>query len=270
MATTSDRHQPTVVALGQLLDPTTGNLQTSGLRNCVSVIHESLFDGCNQNLRNTTWAAIALSLTCCASQIPEWPPGIFLDHPRPGDIAGAPPLRPVTADGLALTKKYEQFRSHLYNDVANFCTIGYGHLVERFSCNGSEQPDFLRGITEERGEVILTGDMTIAQHAVQITLPRSWQALTDREYSAICDFVFNVGSEKFRTSHLQDALENDDLARVAPELRRWVYAGGKRRTNLVERREAEITLFFEGIQQPRPRPGDLDNTPVDILVGEVH
>ena len=59
------------------------------------------------------------------------------------------PKRTVSDGGLDLIAKWEGFREHLYNDIADHCTIGYGHLVHKGKCNGSEtRPEFKSGLKE--------------------------------------------------------------------------------------------------------------------------
>jgi len=213
------------------------------------------------------WAlALLVELCSCAHTAQTWTAGIFLDRQRPEDREVATIPRPLIPDGIMLTKRFEQFRSGLYNDAAHFCTIAYGHLIERFPCNGSESTEFISGVTEERGSELLSADMTIAQRAVMRALPNS--ALTDQQFAALCDFVFNVGGDKFAGSTLHLVVERGEFSRVAPELRRWVLAGGQYQRGLEKRREAEIALFFTGIPRPVERPSDIFSPKIDILIGE--
>src|SRR5437870_8864319 len=56
-----------------------------------------------------------------------------------------PPLRHsrgVYGPGLTLTKNSEGFRPRPYNDAAQYCTVGYGHLIRLAPCDGSEPPEF--------------------------------------------------------------------------------------------------------------------------------
>ena len=93
--------------------------------------------------------------------------------------------------------------------------------------------------------------------------------LTDGQYGALCDFVFNVGVGNFRTSTLRKRVNARDFDRVPFEFRRWVYAGGRKLAGLAKRREKEISLFFEEIGIPRALPpADVDLTPIDIRSGE--
>jgi lysozyme len=109
--------------------------------------------------------------------------------------------------------------------------------------------------------------MATAQNTVleAISLPMS-----DWQYAALADFVFNVGSSNFRTSTLLRVINAGDTAQVAPQLRRWVFAGGKLLRGLQTWREREIELFFEGQQQPRGAGPEKELPPIDIRAGEKH
>jgi lysozyme len=175
-------------------------------------------------------------------------------------------LRPVFPPGINLTKLSESWVPHLYNDAAKYCTIGYGHLVTRAPCDGTEPPQFLKGLTKPEGSDLLVHDMGTSQYAVMqaVLVP-----LTDGQFAALCDFTFNVGSANFRKCTLLQLVNSKDLERIPSQFRRWVMAGGKAWPGLKQRREREIDLFFEGISMPRglPAPGE-DLSPIDIRTGQ--
>ena len=175
-------------------------------------------------------------------------------------------LRPVFPAGINLTKSSESWVPHLYNDAAKYCTIGYGHLVKRAPCDGTEPPRFQKGLTEPEGSDLLVRDMGTSQYAVMQAVVAP---LTDGQFAALCDFTFNVGSSNFRNSTLLQLVNAKDLARIPAQFRRWVMAGGKTWPGLKQRREHEIEIFFEGIPVPRalPRPGG-DLSPIDIRKGQ--
>jgi GH24 family phage-related lysozyme (muramidase) len=172
-------------------------------------------------------------------------------------------LRRVYAAGLTLTKKSEGWSASLYNDVARYCTIGYGHLIKKAPCDGSEPAEFRNGLTEPRGEALLIGDMASAQSTVVSAVTAT---LTDGQFAALTDFVFNVGSANFRTSTLLRVVNAGETDGVPVQLRRWVLAKGKVWPGLQTRREGEIDLYFEGL--PRPPASTEITTPIDVFTGE--
>ena len=192
--------------------------------------------------------------------------GIFLE---PEERAVLPPgveIRGIYDKGLELTKDSEGFRTHLYNDAAQYCTIAYGHLVKLAPCDGSEPEAFRRGVSEPEGTLLLRDDMEIAEVVVLTAVDVE---LTDGQYAALCDFVYNVGGGNFRRSTLRKVINRNDFDQVPFQFRRWVKAGGRELSGLKKRREREIDLFFENMYVPRamPREGE-DLSPIDIRQGE--
>jgi len=193
-------------------------------------------------------------------------PGIFLEPEYRAVLPEGIELRPVYQKGIDLTKLSEGFRGELYNDAAGYCTIGYGHLIKHARCDGSEPRTFRDGITEPEGEELLRTDMRTPRHAVMTAVSID---LTDGQYAALCDFVFNVGTGNFRSSTLLKRVNARRFDDVPFQFRRWVYAGGKPLAGLETRREREIELFFDGIGIPRAVPSpDEDLSPIDIRLGE--
>ena len=192
--------------------------------------------------------------------------GIFLEPEERFVLPPGVEIRPVFDKGIELTKVSEGFRSRLYNDAAGYCTIAYGHLLKKARCDGTEPEEFKRGVTEPRGTEILRKDMNRAEIAV---MRLATSELTEGQYGALCDFVFNVGSGNLTRSALLKVVNARQYDRVPFQFRRWIFAGGKELPGLKARREKEISLFFEGIGIPRAAPlADEDLTPIDIRTGE--
>jgi GH24 family phage-related lysozyme (muramidase) len=218
-------------------------------------------------------AAIGLVVGCEKAPEADYPsqgtltPGIFLDTEAERAVLPAGvEVRKVYDKGVELTKESEGFRSRQYNDAADYCTIGYGHLIKLAPCDGNEPSEFRAGISVPRGTEILRQDMEKAERGIMTLVDSD---LTDGQYGALCDFVFNVGVGNFRKSTLRRRVDARDFDRVPFEFRRWVYAGGRKLSGLAKRREKEITLFFEEIGIPRALPpADVDLSPIDIRSGE--
>jgi GH24 family phage-related lysozyme (muramidase) len=193
------------------------------------------------------------------------PPGELIEEARELPPQGFH-LRPLYQRGIALTKLSEGWVPHLYNDAVRYCTIGYGHLIQKAPCNGTEPKEFRNGITKLQGGGLLVGDLASSQYAVMSNVK---VALTDAQFAALTDFVFNVGSGNFQNSTLLKAVNSDEMDRVPGQLRRWVYAGDKLLTALQTRREREIDLFFEGLPKPKGLPLPNENqSPIDVNRGE--
>lgn len=190
-------------------------------------------------------------------------PGILLEPEDP--TSKGPPARKVYPKGIALTKVSEGFVPRLYHDAARYCTIGYGHLVQKAPCNGREPSEFRRGISEPRGESLLVSDMAIAQRAVERYVKAP---LTDGQYAALVDFTFNVGSGNLQRSTLLKVVNAGQHESVPFQMRRWTRAGGQVLRGLVTRRERAIALYFEGKAIPKQAPAGEEMSPLDIRAGE--
>jgi len=216
-------------------------------------------------LRSLAVGGAVILMTACSSA--PLTPGIFLDRPRPGDTAPVGPLRDINSEGYGLTRLSEAFKPRLYLDSVNYCSIAYGHLVWRHPCNGKEPESFRKGLTEPEGATLLVADMTLARKSLIQTLHDN-SALNDNQFAALCDFVYNVGGDHFRTSTLRQVIDQARYAEVPEQMRRWIWAGGKQQGGLVTRRNREIALFFKGQAITAPRPRDHQLTPIDITQGE--
>ena len=145
--------------------------------------------------------------------------------------------------GARFIGRFEGFRAHLYNDAAGHCTIGYGHLVHRGRCNGSESERFKRGLSEQEAAKLLRKDAQSAAVAVDrsVAVP-----LDQAQFDALVSFVFNLGAGAFQGSTLLRELNAGRYKEVPGQLDKWVHAGGTVLPGLVARRKAEGRLFSTG------------------------
>lgn len=137
----------------------------------------------------------------------------------------------VSAVGIGLIASYEGFVDHTYTDAVGVKTIGYGHTGADVKAGQT--------ITRKAAEELLVKDAN--EHWEQarkyITVP-----ITQGEADAYASFVFNVGVGNFKSSTLLKKLNAGDYAGACSQLKRWVYAGGKKLNGLVKRREAEYRM----------------------------
>jgi len=159
-------------------------------------------------------------------------------------LIGAAVPQELSRAGARFIAQFEGFRARLYNDPAGHCTIGYGHLVHRGRCNGTEPAEFRRGITEQRALGLLWSDARAAASELARSVR---QPLVQHQFDALVSFVFNVGAGAFRGSTLLRELNAGHYDAVPAQLNRWVYGGGGQPLpGLVRRRRAEGVLFAEG------------------------
>ncbi len=145
-------------------------------------------------------------------------------------------MRHITADGLALIKRFEGFESEIYRDAAGLSTIGYGHLIRE-----DERGLWDNGISRAEAERVLCADIEIAERAV---LRLMYVALSDGQFDALVSFSFNLGAGALQRSTLRRKVNREEHDEAPAEFRRWVWAGGRRLRGLVRRREAEIARYL--------------------------
>jgi GH24 family phage-related lysozyme (muramidase) len=150
----------------------------------------------------------------------------------------------TSENGLGMIKQFEGFRAQLYNDPAGHCTIGYGHLVHHGPCDGSESEEYRAGISETRATELLRQRLTPFEQTVNDAVTAG---LNQTQFDALTCFVFNVGSDAFHKSTLLRKLNQGQYDQVPVELNKWVHGGGKVLPGLVKRRQAEGTLFKDGL-----------------------
>lgn len=139
----------------------------------------------------------------------------------------------ISDAGLALIKQFEGLRLTTYKDVAGFPTIGYGHLLEP----GETYPD---GITEEQATTLLETDVQNAELCIGRLVKA---ALTQGQFDALVDFVFNLGALRLGQSTLLKYLNAGRYQDAGAQLLRWDYAGGKIQPGLLARRQSEAALW---------------------------
>jgi GH24 family phage-related lysozyme (muramidase) len=214
--------------------------------------------------------ALCATLAASCATIGDAPmPGVWLEPPtRGGALPPGMEWRSMGPRGLELTKVSEAFRAKVYNDPVGFCTVGYGHLIKRVRCDGTEPPEFLPSISKGAATRLLQEDLRIAEYPVLTEVSGDIE-LTETQFDALVDFVFNVGSNNFRQSTLLKVINAGEFHHVPAQLRRWVNANGKKLRGLVTRREREIELFMEGVGLPRGEVTvDEDLPAIDIRSGE--
>jgi len=139
----------------------------------------------------------------------------------------------LSAAGLELLKKSEGFRDRVYADIAGFRTIGFGHRLRA----GEE---YFGGITVEQAQAILAEDIGSAEAAVErlVRVP-----LTQGQFDALVDFVFNLGAGRLASSTLLGYLNAGKYDAAAWQLLAWDHAGSREIAGLKLRRESEFRLW---------------------------
>ena len=143
----------------------------------------------------------------------------------------------LSSAGLELLKKSEGLRETIYADIAGFKTIGFGHRL----LPGEAFPN---NIDLEQAESILHRDIAAAEDAVTrlVKVP-----LSQGQFDALVDFVFNLGAGRLASSTLLKYLNSCRYSEAAWQLLAWDHAGSKEVAGLKTRREAEFRLWSENL-----------------------
>ena len=142
-------------------------------------------------------------------------------------------------NGLHLTEQFEGCKLNAYPDPATNgdpWTIGYGHT-------GAEVHKGMT-ITQEQAEELLMQDVKKAAATVNAKVTTD---ITQEEFDALVDFVFNVGAGNFAGSTLLRKINAGDMEGAALEFEKWDMAAGKHMAGLLKRRHAEAEEFLSGI-----------------------
>lgn len=152
----------------------------------------------------------------------------------------------LSPSGFQLITKFEGFRPVTYLDAAGLRTIGYGHKL-------LPGENFHDGLTESEARDLLARDAAAAEQAVTrfVRYP-----LTQGQFDALVDFVFNLGAGRLSTSSLLRELNDGHIGAAALEFLKWDHCGGKENRGLKARREAEMRLFLESDPATSPLPKD--------------
>lgn len=148
----------------------------------------------------------------------------------------------ISANGVALLKRFEGLELEAYQDIAGVWTIGYGHTE-------TAQPGMK--ISEREAEELLKRDLRPREDAVSRLTKTS---LNQNEFDALVSFVYNVGENAYKNSTARRRLNSGDRVGAAEALTWWNKAtvNGVLRevTGLTRRRAAERALFLEPVNPP--------------------
>lgn len=139
----------------------------------------------------------------------------------------------ISAEGLALIKKFEGCELEAYQDAVGVWTIGYGHI------KGVKEG---MTITKQQAEEMLLEELVEYENYV---LEAVNHQLDQCMFDALVSWTYNLGPSNLNASTMLKVLNAGDYDAVPEQIKRWNKAGGKVLTGLVRRREAEA-LLFEG------------------------
>jgi lysozyme len=133
---------------------------------------------------------------------------------------------------IDFTRQSEGFRAKPYMDNGSLA-IGYGH----------HGPEVKPGLvwTEEQADAAQREDFAEfgkqVEHLVKVPL-------TQGQFDALVDFVYNLGSGRLEESTLLKLLNQRAYVGASQQFLRWDNNNGKPDDNLLARRRQELQLFW--------------------------
>lgn len=139
---------------------------------------------------------------------------------------------------IDIIKKFEGCKLSAYKCQAGIWTIGWGNTYYE---NGSKvQPDDT--ITQARAEALLLLTVTKFWKEVKKVVK---SPVNDNQFAALVSFAYNLGIGALNKSTLLKLVNaNPNDKQIANEFMKWVNAGGKPSNGLINRRRAELHLYF--------------------------
>lgn len=136
-----------------------------------------------------------------------------------------------------------------YNDSEYYCTIGYGHLIEKERCEKIVIPQkFKNGITEAEAEALFAQRLGEFEKSVQRDIKVK---LFQHEFDAIVSLVFNsgpeflnIGGKNKKETKIKININNEDYSGGADEFSDVTNGGTP---GLIKRRKAEINMFKNNV-----------------------
>ncbi len=155
--------------------------------------------------------------------------------------------RNVSDNGLHFTAAFEGFKGTAYRATKEekYLTIGYGHYG----------PDVKEGakISEGQALLLLNRDMAKAVAAVDAVAAPT---LTQPQFDAVCDLVYNAGAGVIAASTgTGKALRDGDTATLRTKLGQFIYQNGKVLLGLKRRATGRVALFDGMLWQQAEKVG---------------
>lgn len=134
-----------------------------------------------------------------------------------------------------LIKQFEGCKLKAYKCPAGIWTIGYGST---FYKNGTKVKENDTITLDEANELL---DWYCKN---QIKLPKGLFSINQKR--ALYSLIYNIGQYAFNSSRCCKAIESHNWEQAYVQWN-WIRANGKVLNGLVKRRQAEKSLFFEGL-----------------------
>ena len=166
------------------------------------------------------------------------------------------PRHQVSRTAIDMIKRFEGYRRKAAQLPNGRWTLGYGHTQ---TARGGAQ------VSEEDAEALLLWDLIGVAHTIN---EHTYTPLNRNQFDALCSFVFNIGSENYRSSAVLRRLNEGQVLQAGACMEMWRKAevGGQTIVvdALVRRRAAEKLLFLTPLDGWTPAPTPLLPPQVDL------
>ena len=123
--------------------------------------------------------------------------------------------------GLAIIKKFEDFRAKPYRCPAGVATIGYGST---YYADGKPVKLTDAPITEAQAQELLQATLAKYEACVNGAVKMT---INQNQFDALVSFTYNVGCSAFRNSTLLRLFNQGYAPQPAAQFYRWTLGGGK-------------------------------------------
>lgn len=142
--------------------------------------------------------------------------------------------------GIALITRFEGLKFNPYLCSAKVPTIGYGST--RYE-NGVKVKLTDNSITKERAIQLFENTLNQYEQSVD---DFTTDKINQNQFNALVSFCYNVGASALKNSTLLKVVNsNHNSKNISVQFLKWINAGGKKSKGLLNRRNAEIELYFK-------------------------
>lgn len=146
---------------------------------------------------------------------------------------------------LEVLKSLEGLKLRTYKDIADYDTIGYGHVITPLDIPLKAILVVNKEINLEHAEDLLARDAKEAENAVNDLVTAY---LSQQSFDALVLFTFNLGKKRLKDSTLLTKLNNEETAEnIVDEMLKFIFAKSNgamvKSAGLVKRRLIESIIF---------------------------
>lgn len=146
----------------------------------------------------------------------------------------------LSQNGVNIAEQFEGFLPHPYQKPGDVPTIGYGTTFYPGGKKVTLQDPWCTRPQAAGWLLNFMNQISIPVIERYVTVP-----LNQNQVDALGDFIYNDGPGAFETSHLLQAINsNAGQDAITAEFMKWVYVNHSKSDWQVQRRTAEVKLYF--------------------------